>query len=79
MTIDNLVGHRFPSGVGFRRAFLELAVLDGAGEVLWASGRTDGAGVLVDEQGQADRRRDAVAETTAPRASPAPPTSRTTR
>jgi hypothetical protein len=26
--IQNLVGHRFPSGVGFRRAFLELLVLE---------------------------------------------------
>ncbi len=46
------VGHRFPSGVGFRRAFLEFAVLDGGGNVLWASGRTNGAGVIVDEHGQ---------------------------
>jgi hypothetical protein len=46
------VGHRFPSGVGFRRAFLEFAVLDGSGNVLWASGRTNGAGVIVDEQGR---------------------------
>ncbi len=53
VTVDNLVGHRFPSGVGFRRAFLEVAVLDAAGQVLWASGRTDGAGTLVDQNGQA--------------------------
>jgi hypothetical protein len=32
--------------------FLELAVLDDLGRVLWASGRTDGAGVLVDEAGE---------------------------
>lgn len=52
VAIENLVGHRFPSGVGFRRAFLEFEVLDAAGEVLWASGRTDGAGVLIDQNGQ---------------------------
>jgi hypothetical protein len=51
VTVDSDVGHKFPSGVGFRRAFLELAVLDENGVVLWASGRTDGAGVLVDEEG----------------------------
>lgn len=49
--ITSMVGHKFPSGVGFRRAFLEFAVLDENGDVLWASGRTDGAGVLVDEEG----------------------------
>jgi hypothetical protein len=49
--VKNLAGHKLPSGVGFRRAFLELAVLDQDGNVLWASGRTDGAGVLVDEKG----------------------------
>lgn len=50
--IDSQVGHKLPSGVGFRRAFVELAVLDVNGNVLWASGRTNGAGVIVDENGQ---------------------------
>ena len=50
--VASRVGHKFPSGVGFRRAFLELDVLDDAGRVLWASGRTDRAGVLVDEAGK---------------------------
>jgi hypothetical protein len=36
--VTNLAGHKLPSGVGFRRAFLELAVLDVSGEVLWCSG-----------------------------------------
>lgn len=49
--VENLAGHRFPSGVGFRRAFLTLEVLDGTGNLLWASGRTDAIGRLVDEQG----------------------------
>ncbi|HMB53329.1 MAG TPA: hypothetical protein VKU40_08435, partial [Thermoanaerobaculia bacterium] len=43
------VGHKFPSGVGFRRAFLEFSVIDGAGDVLWASGQTSPLGVIVDE------------------------------
>ncbi len=50
--VKNLAGHKLPSGVGFRRAFLELEVLDAAGRLLWASGRTDRAGVLVDERGR---------------------------
>ncbi len=51
VTVENLVGHKFPSGVGFRRAFLTFEVLDDLGKVLWASGRTDGMGRLIDENG----------------------------
>jgi len=50
--VENLAGHRFPSGVGFRRAFLTLEVLDRDGGLLWASGRTDRIGRLVDQSGQ---------------------------
>lgn len=55
--VKNKVGHRFPSGVGFRRAFLELAVVRPAAdgrpeEVVWASGRTNDLGVLVGPDGQ---------------------------
>jgi hypothetical protein len=48
VTVTNKAGHRFPSGVGFRRAFLELIVEDRRGRVLWGSGRTNAVGVLVD-------------------------------
>ena len=50
--IKSHVGHKFPSGVGFRRAFVEFQVLDDLGQTLWSSGRTNGAGVLVDPEGQ---------------------------
>ena len=50
--ITNKVGHRFPSGVGFRRLFVELTVLDANGTVVWASGRTDSLGILIDETGE---------------------------
>ena len=53
VVIDNLVGHRFPSGVGFRRAFVEFQVLDAKRKVLWASGRSNDQGVLIDENGKA--------------------------
>jgi hypothetical protein len=46
--IENKAGHKFPSGVALRRAFVEFSVLDKDGKVLWASGRTNGAGVIVD-------------------------------
>ena len=36
--VQNLAGHNFPSGVSFRRAFLNFEVLDGAGNVPWVSG-----------------------------------------
>ncbi|MGH6736133.1 MAG: hypothetical protein ACRECX_08645 [Methyloceanibacter sp.] len=51
VTIANKAGHKFPSGVAFRRAFVEFTVRDKDGSVLWASGRTNGAGVIVDETG----------------------------
>jgi len=51
--VVNLAGHRLPSGVGFRRAFLEFKVTDPKGKVLWASGRTDQNGIIVDAEGKA--------------------------
>jgi hypothetical protein len=49
--VDNLTGHNLPSGVGFRRLFIEFSVLDATGDVLWSSGRTDGLGQLVGADG----------------------------
>ena len=51
VTIQNKTGHRFPSGVAFRRAFLELLVLDARGNVVWSSGRTNAAGVIIGPDG----------------------------
>ncbi|HEV3122638.1 MAG TPA: cytochrome P460 family protein, partial [Isosphaeraceae bacterium] len=53
--VTNLTGHRFPTGVGFRRAFLEFQVIDtseGRSRMAWASGRTNSLGILVDDQGR---------------------------
>jgi hypothetical protein len=52
VTVTNNTGHKFPSGVGFRRAFVDFRVSDAAGKVLWESGRTNDAGVLVDQNGK---------------------------
>ncbi|MCH9646689.1 MAG: hypothetical protein K0U98_00545 [Deltaproteobacteria bacterium] len=52
VTVASQVGHKFPSGVGFRRAFLTFEVLDALGNTIWASGRSNEAGLLVDEQGE---------------------------
>jgi hypothetical protein len=50
--VENLAGHKFPSGVGFRRAFLTFEVLDANGKDLWVSGRATPTGVLVGPEGR---------------------------
>ena len=52
VTVQNEGGHSLPSGVGFRRAFVELQVLDDKGHALWASGRTNASGVLLSGLGE---------------------------
>lgn len=44
--VTNLAGHKFPSGVSFRRAFVELRVTDPNGRTLWVSGATNAQGVI---------------------------------
>jgi len=51
--IDNLAGHKFPSGVSFRRAFVEFEVLGLDGQTLWHSGATNEYGILIDATGTA--------------------------
>lgn len=51
LKITNLAGHRFPSGVGFRRLFLEVLVYDANENLVWGSGRSNELGVLVDAAG----------------------------
>jgi hypothetical protein len=43
--VKNIAGHKFPSGVSFRRAFVELRV-SAAGKTLWVSGATNEKGVI---------------------------------
>jgi hypothetical protein len=45
--IRNDAGHKFPSGVGFRRAFIEFKVLDAQGRTIWISGGTSPTGVIL--------------------------------
>lgn len=51
----NLTGHRFPSGVAFRRAFVDFEVRDATAPAesppVFASGRTDERGRIVDAEG----------------------------
>jgi len=51
VTVTNKTGHRFPSGVGFRRAFIRFDVMDGA-RIIWSSGATNDAGFIVDNGGR---------------------------
>jgi len=68
VTVTNKTGHRFPSGVGFRRAFLEFQVVEkSGGKTLWASGRTNELGIIVDENG-----KPLPSEFFEPRAAPGP-------
>ncbi|HEY0098034.1 MAG TPA: hypothetical protein VGB76_03670 [Pyrinomonadaceae bacterium] len=44
--VTNLAGHKFPSGVSFRRAFIEFRVNDANGNPVWVSGDTNEMGVI---------------------------------
>jgi hypothetical protein len=46
VTVASNVGHKFPSGAGFRRAFLQLEVLDSNGKTIWASGQPNQWGAI---------------------------------
>lgn len=50
VTVTNKAGHRFPSGVGFRRAFLDLqSTVDG--KTVFSSGTTNESGLITDSSG----------------------------
>lgn len=46
LTVTNNTGHKFPSGAGFRRAFLRFEVFDSDGELAWVSGQTNPFGAI---------------------------------
>ena len=48
--VENLTGHRLPSGVGFRRAFIEFVVYQD-GTPIFVSGKTNSNGEIVDADG----------------------------
>ncbi len=52
VSVVSKVGHKFPSGVGFRRAFVEFRVLDQMGDTLWVSGNTNAIGAIVGPDGE---------------------------
>ena len=46
INIINNTGHKFPSGAGFRRAFIKFEVLDKDSNALWVSGQTNPYGAI---------------------------------
>lgn len=52
VAVQNFSGHRFPTGAGFRRGFLEFRLLDSAGKTLWVSGAVNQFGAIVDNNGK---------------------------
>jgi hypothetical protein len=46
--VENLAGHKLPTGHASRRAWLRLRVLDAKGAVVFASGEFDAKGILLD-------------------------------
>lgn len=52
LLVANNAGHKFPTGAGFRRAWVRLEVLGADGDVLWSSGAFNGFGALLDGEGE---------------------------
>lgn len=50
--VQNLTGHKFPSAHPIRRAWLQLIVRDAAGRLIFASGRVNDEGRIVDGRGE---------------------------
>jgi len=48
LKVTNKAGHYLPSGVGFRRVFIEFLVRDAEENILWASGRTNSVGAIIE-------------------------------
>lgn len=51
VTVQNLTGHKLPTGHPSRRMWLEFVARDAAGEVVFSSGRPNAAGLIVGPDG----------------------------
>jgi len=52
VSVANLSGHKMPSGIPTRRAWLRVVVRDAAGATVFASGEVNDAGLIVDGAGE---------------------------
>ncbi|MCC6575682.1 MAG: hypothetical protein IT462_18020 [Planctomycetes bacterium] len=52
VNVENLAGHKVPTGYPSRRSWLRVRIKDADGKVLWASGTTDGNGMLLGADGK---------------------------
>ena len=50
--VENKTGHRFPSGVAFRRAWIDFRIKNAGGEDLWRSGKSNAAGIIIGGSGK---------------------------
>lgn len=58
--LTNLTGHKFPSGYPSRRAFIELVVLNAAGDTVFQSGRHDGAYEVIGHDAEWEPHHDVI-------------------
>jgi hypothetical protein len=60
VTVHNKTGHYLPSGVGFRRLFIEFVAADASGNPVRASGRSNALGVILNGTGDTPLPSEAV-------------------
>lgn len=49
--LENLTGHKFPTGIPTRRAWLRVKIKDAMGQIVFLSGEINSAGKMVDRNG----------------------------